>query len=215
MASSPPSAEPSSDAVRLYIEILQPIRAARVLDALEQHAERARTGRTWGALELRSELASDPAQKLAVMQKLGSGYDDHLGDQSSARARAGVLVMQPGTRARCACWRCDLQRGDYDGLTELYGHAPRLGRLAECSRAAIAPGSGAKVERSSGRRECSSIVGETSAPSVPTACSRRTQRAWGRRALIPISKKTKVDALAGAYEVLAESADSEAESSSS
>jgi tetratricopeptide (TPR) repeat protein len=125
----------STDAIRLFTEILEldPARV-EVLDALERHAERAKD---WGtlahALERRVELLQDDATRLAVLQKLGTVYADHLGDHAAAaRAWRRVLDLSPGHhRALRVLREAYLQGGDYDGLEELYGSQNDWEGLAE------------------------------------------------------------------------------------
>ncbi len=113
------------DAVRLYREILEADPSAGgALDAIEKHAERAKDWATlaW-VLEKRVEQASDDAASLAVLQKLGTVYADHLADHvSAARTWQRVLEIQPGhNRALRVLRDSYLEGGDYDALEQLYG----------------------------------------------------------------------------------------------
>ncbi|HEY3235290.1 MAG TPA: tetratricopeptide repeat protein, partial [Polyangiaceae bacterium] len=113
-----------ADAVRLYKQILDtdPSRGD-VLDLLEKYAERAKDWATLGeALEKRVDLLDDPAQRLNVLQKLGSVYADQLKDHhKAASAWRRVLELQPGhPRALRVLRDSYLMGGDYDGLEQLY-----------------------------------------------------------------------------------------------
>jgi tetratricopeptide (TPR) repeat protein len=112
------------DAVRLFRQILdeEPERI-EVLDALEKHAERSKDWSTLAyALERRTSMVSDDAGRIAVLQKLGSVYSDHLQDMpSSIQAWRRVLELAPGhPRALRVLRDGYLQAGDYDALTALY-----------------------------------------------------------------------------------------------
>jgi tetratricopeptide (TPR) repeat protein len=112
------------DAVRLFRQILdeEPERL-EVLDALEKHAERSKDWSTLAyALERRVAVAADEAARIAVLQKLGSVYSDHLSDMaSSINAWRRVLELSPGhPRALRVLRDAYLQAADYEELTALY-----------------------------------------------------------------------------------------------
>ncbi|MCE7890335.1 MAG: hypothetical protein DYH12_11650 [Sorangiineae bacterium PRO1] len=113
-----------ADAVELYKQILaiEPGRV-EVLDALEKHAERSKDWQTLASvLEKRVDATSDEAARLAVLQKLGGVYADHLGDHArAASAWRRVLELSPGhARALRVLRDAYLSGGDYDGLQSLY-----------------------------------------------------------------------------------------------
>ena len=112
------------DAARLYREILSEDPSnMQVLDALERHAERAKDWPTLAdALERRVAAASDDATRLAVLQKLGTVYAEHISDhQGAVRAWRRVIELQPGHQRALRVLRDSfLLAGDYDGLEELY-----------------------------------------------------------------------------------------------
>lgn len=123
------------DAVNLYRRILDedPSRL-EVLDALEKHAERARDWVTLAeALERRAALQTDEKERLAVLQKLGVVYADHLHDPKHATlAWRRVLQIQPGHHRALRVLRDSyLLSGDYDGLEELYASQNDYEGLAE------------------------------------------------------------------------------------
>ncbi|MBN2196558.1 MAG: tetratricopeptide repeat protein [Polyangiaceae bacterium] len=123
------------DAVRLYKQILDedPSRT-EVLDVLEKHAERARDWPTLAdALERRIALVDDGKDRLAVLQKLGAVYAEHLGDApAAARTWRRVLELQPGHHRALRVLRdgC-LEAGDYSGLEELYASQDDFEGLAD------------------------------------------------------------------------------------
>jgi golgin subfamily B member 1 len=124
-----------SDAVVLYKRILEedPTRL-EVLDSLERHAERSKDWPALSeALERRVDLAPDDTTRLAVLQKLGSVYADHLHDaQAAASAWRRVLELSPGHhRALRVLRESYLASGDYDGLEDLYGSQGDWEGLAE------------------------------------------------------------------------------------
>ncbi len=123
------------DAAKLYREILAADPGnAQVLDALERHAERAKDWPTLAeALERRVDALSDPGARLAVLQKLGTVYAEHVGDhQGAVRAWRRVLELQPGHQRALRVLRDSyLLAGDYGGLEELYASQGDWEGLAE------------------------------------------------------------------------------------
>ncbi|HMA93172.1 MAG TPA: tetratricopeptide repeat protein [Polyangiaceae bacterium] len=112
------------DAVQLFRQILdEDEERVEVLDALEKHAERSKDWATLAyALERRVGLAPDDASRIAVLQKLGSVYSDHLADSSSSiKAWCRVLELQAGhPRALRVLRDAYLQAANYDALNDLY-----------------------------------------------------------------------------------------------
>lgn len=112
------------DAVQLFRQILdEDEERVEVLDALEKHAERSKDWSTLAyALERRVGLAPDDASRIAVLQKLGSVYSDHLTDsESSIKAWCRVLELQAGhPRALRVLRDAYLQAANYDALHDLY-----------------------------------------------------------------------------------------------
>jgi tetratricopeptide (TPR) repeat protein len=124
-----------ADAASLYRKLLQEDPSASgALDALEKQAERDKDYRTVAeVLERRVTAATDPAQKLAVLQKLGAVYTDRLDDVEGAKkAWRRVLDLQPGQPKALRVLRdAFVGQGDYDGLTELYESQGDFEGLAE------------------------------------------------------------------------------------
>lgn len=113
-----------ADAVAYYREILDldPSRMD-VLDRLERHAERSKDWTTLAeALERRLAALEDVDAKLAVLQKLGSVYSDHLGDAEQAiGAWRRALELEPRQpRAMRVLRDTFLRSEDFDALEELY-----------------------------------------------------------------------------------------------
>ncbi|HEX4337856.1 MAG TPA: tetratricopeptide repeat protein [Polyangiaceae bacterium] len=123
------------DAARLYREILtDDPKNMSVLDALERHAERSKDWPTLAeALERRVDVLSDDAARLAVLQKLGTVYAEHVGDhQGAVRAWRRVLSLQPGHQRALRVLRDSyLLAGDFTGLEELYASQNDWEGLAE------------------------------------------------------------------------------------
>jgi tetratricopeptide (TPR) repeat protein len=142
------------EAAKLYREILAfDSGNMQVLDALERHAERAKDWPTLAeALERRVDALGDDASRLAVLQKLGTVYAEHMADhQGAVRAWRRVLDLQPGHQRALRVLRDSyLLAGDYAGLEELYASQKDWEGLAEvfsntADRAKDAP---AKIELS-------------------------------------------------------------------
>ncbi len=112
------------EATRIYQQILESDpNNLEALSALERQAERSKEWDVLArALERRAELADSVPQKMAVLQKLGSVYSDHLGDSVSAtRTFLRVLELSPGhARALRVLRDGYLKAKDYDGLEKLY-----------------------------------------------------------------------------------------------
>ncbi len=123
------------DAARLYREILaEDPKNMSVLDALERHAERSKDWPTLAdALERRVDVLGDDAARLAVLQKLGTVYAEHVGDhQGAVRAWRRVLTLQPGHQRALRVLRDSyLLAGDFTGLEELYASQGDWEGLAE------------------------------------------------------------------------------------
>ncbi|HVU03518.1 MAG TPA: tetratricopeptide repeat protein [Polyangiaceae bacterium] len=142
------------EAARLYREILAADPGnMQVLDALERHAERAKDWPTLAeALERRVDALGDDAARLAVLQKLGTVYAEHMADhQGAVRAWKRVLALQPGHQRALRVLRDSyLLAGDYPGLEELYASQNDWEGLAEVlsNTADRAKDSAVKVELS-------------------------------------------------------------------
>jgi tetratricopeptide (TPR) repeat protein len=123
------------EAAKIYRDILAADPGnMQVLDSLERHAERAKDWPTLAeALEKRVDALSDEAARLAVLQKLGTVYADHIGDhQGAVRAWRRVLDLQPGHQRALRVLRDSyLLAGDYAGIEELYGSQNDWEGLAE------------------------------------------------------------------------------------
>ena len=123
------------EAAKLYREILAADPGNMlVLDALERHAERAKDWPTLAeALERRVDALGDDASRLAVLQKLGTVYAEHMADhQGAVRAWRRVLELQPGHQRALRVLRDSyLLAGDYGGLEELYASQSDWEGLAE------------------------------------------------------------------------------------
>lgn len=123
------------DAARLYREILvADPKNVQVLDSLERHAERAKDWPTLAeALERRVDVLADDSARLAVLQKLGTVYAEHMGDhQGAVRAWRRVIAIQPGHQRALRVLRDSyLLAGDYAGLEELYAAQQDWEGLAE------------------------------------------------------------------------------------
>lgn len=116
-----------ADATRLYKMILaEEPNDLVALDALEKQAERDKDFVTVAdALERRAAMGGDSAQRLVVLQKLGSVYADRLQDPAgSLRTWRRVLELAPGhPKALRILRESYLALGDFDGLSELYAQA--------------------------------------------------------------------------------------------
>jgi tetratricopeptide (TPR) repeat protein len=123
------------EAAALYQEILklEPGNKA-VMDALEKHAERSRDYVVLASvLEQRIESEKEPKNQVALLQKLGLLYADHLNDVPSAmKAWRRVIELEPKhTRAMRVLRDHLLEVEDFDGLTELYASQGDFEGLAE------------------------------------------------------------------------------------
>ncbi len=142
------------DAVTYYREILDldPTRS-EILDKLERHAERAKDWPTLAeVLERRLPTLDSAEAKLAVLQKLGPVYAEHVGDQVKAiSAWSRVLEIEPRQpRAMRVLRDTFLRSEDYDGLENLYVSQGDFDGLAEVlgNTADRAADSSAKVDLS-------------------------------------------------------------------
>ena len=208
-------------AIRLYREIVDadPARGD-ALDALEKHAERHRDYASLAnALERRVERTSDPAAKLAVLQRLGSVYGDHLNDGKAAtQAWRRVLELSPGHhRALRVLRESYLESGDYDGLSELYASQKDWEGLAEVlsNAADRVKDPGAKVDLS--YRAAAVYEGPLAQPdrafrSYERVLSVTPEDGRAARALIPLYEQDEKWArLPALYELLLGQSESEAE----
>jgi tetratricopeptide (TPR) repeat protein len=143
-----------NDATRLYREILESDPGnSDALGALERQAER---GKDWStladALERRVGRTDDTAAKIAVLQKLGAVYSEHLADhEAAARTFVRVLELSPGhPRALRVLREGYLNAKRYDALEELYQSQNDWEGLADVlsNAADRAPDAEAKVELS-------------------------------------------------------------------
>ncbi len=200
------------DAIGLYKQLLdEDPERTEVLDALEKYAERGKDWTTLAdALERRVANSHDDAASLAVLQKLGSVYADHLGDHAAAaRTWRRVLELSPGHhRALRVLRESYLQSGDYDGLEELYGSQNDWEGLAEVlsNAADRAQESDAKVELS--YRAAAVYEARLSQPdrafrSYERVLSTRPDDERAARALVPLYEEDEKWArLPALYEVL-------------
>jgi tetratricopeptide (TPR) repeat protein len=205
------------EAVRLYKQILEedPTRT-EVLDALEKHAERARDWATLAeALERRVVLLDQDSARLAVLQKLGTVYGDHLNDPAAATgAWRRVLEVQPGHHRALRVLRdAYLDSADYDGLEELYAAQQDWEGLADVysSAADRAKDAQAKIElsyRAAAVYEQRLGQPDRAFRSYERILSADPGDARAARALIPLYEKDEKWArLPALYEVLYERAD--------
>jgi len=123
------------DATGIYRKILEgdPQNSA-ALAALEKQAERSKDWATLAeALERRAEQTDGAQAKMAVLQKLGGVYSEHLHDaQAATRTFLRVLELSPGhARALRVLRDGYLEAGDYDGLEKLYASQHDWEGLAE------------------------------------------------------------------------------------
>ncbi|HXX68803.1 MAG TPA: tetratricopeptide repeat protein [Polyangiaceae bacterium] len=196
----------------LYKRVLdEDPRSAAALDALEKQAERDKDFATVAeALERRSQLTTDPAARLAVLQKLGTVYSERLRDSPMAMsAWRRVLSLQPGHAKALRVLRDSyLGIGDFDGLTELYAQNGDWESLAEVLSGAAdkATEPALKVDLSF---RCAQIyVGELHAPERAFRAYERVlsvvpDDARAAAALVPLYEKDeKWGRLPALYEIL-------------
>src|SRR5690606_2627305 len=112
------------EAAALYQQILQiePGNGA-IMDALEKHAERSRDYAVLASvLEQRVATEREPKGQVALLQKLGVLYAEHLNDATSAMsAWKRVLEIEPKHSRAMRVLRDHLLEVEaYDGLTDLY-----------------------------------------------------------------------------------------------
>jgi tetratricopeptide (TPR) repeat protein len=123
------------EATRIYRQVLDGDKAnAQALAALERQAERNKDWATLAeALERRAEQAEGAQAKMAVLQKLGGVYADHLDDAAAAtRTFLRVLELSPGhARALRVLRDGYLKSSDFDGLEALYASQGDWEGLAE------------------------------------------------------------------------------------
>lgn len=210
-----------AEAVEIFKQILEidPARS-EVLDALEKHAERSRDWKTLASvLEKRVAATSDDAARLAVLQKLGGVYADHLTDHAAAAgAWRRVLDLSPGhARALRVLRDAYLSGADYDGLESLYASQGDWEGLAEVLSTAAdrAKDDATKVDLS--YRAAAVLEGQLKQPdrafrSYERVLSVDPTDARAARALIPLYEHDQKWArLPALYELVAERADSDAE----
>lgn len=211
----------ASEAVGIFKQILEidPGRA-EVLDALEKHAERSRDWATLASvLEKRVAATGDDAARLAVLQKLGGVYADHLADHAAAAgAWRRVLELSPGhARALRVLRDAYLSGSDYDGLEALYESQGDWEGLAEVLSTAAdrAKDDASKVDLS--YRAAAVLKTRLNQPdrafrSYERVLSVDPTDARAARELIPLYEHDQKWArLPALYELLAERADSDAE----
>lgn len=211
----------SEDAIRLYREILDedPSRSD-ILDALEKHAERNKDWATLAqALERRLLILTDDSARLAVLQKLGAVYADHLADSdASAHTWRRVLEIAPGhPRALRVLRDTYLQRADYDGLADLYGSQKDWDGLVEVlsNAADRATSDAVKIELS--YRAAAVLEGNLHQPerafrSYERVLSVDPTDVRAARALVPIYEaEEKWSRLPAIYEVLLPAAETTAD----
>lgn len=124
-----------ADAVRLYKLVLEEEPSyLPAIDALEKQSERDKDFRSLAeVLERRVELATDDAQRLQVLQKLGAVYTDRLSDSEGAsRTWTRVLELSPNhPKALRALRDRFLETHDFDALTAMYDRTQDYEGLAE------------------------------------------------------------------------------------
>ena len=123
------------EAAALYQQILQlePGNGA-IMDALEKHAERSRDYAVLASvLEQRVASEKETKNQVALLQKLGVLYAEHLNDAKLAMsAWKRVLEIEPKHSRAMRVLRDHLLEGeDYDGLSELYASQGDFEGLAE------------------------------------------------------------------------------------
>ncbi len=201
-----------ADAIRLQKQILElDPSAVHVFDALEKQAEREKDYASLAeVLERRVDAATDSAQKLAVLQKLGSVYSDRLKDTAgAARTWRRVLELSPGqTKALRVLREGYLAANDYVALEELYAAQSDWEGLAEflSSSADKAQEREQKLELSF--RAAAVYEDKLSAPERATRSYERVlatdaANAQAAKALVPIYEREERWArLPGLYEIL-------------
>lgn len=105
-----------------------------ILDALEKQAERSKDWVTLAdALERRARAGVDPKTQIAVLQKLGTVYEDHLGDSArAAGAWRRILELEPGhARAVRTLRDLFLASEQFDALDALYSSQSDFEGLAD------------------------------------------------------------------------------------
>lgn len=208
----------AADAVEIYKQILEldPARA-EVLDALEKHAERSKDWKTLASvLEKRVTASADDAGRLAVLQKLGGVYADHLDDHAAAtRAWQRVLELSPGhARALRVLRDAFLANSDYDGLEALYESQGDWEGLAEVLSTAADRAKEDKTKIDLSYRAAAVLEQKLQAPdrafrSYERILAADPSDARAARALIPLYEHDQKWArLPALYELLAEVAES-------
>jgi tetratricopeptide (TPR) repeat protein len=204
------------DAAALYRRLLEEDpSAAGALDALEKQAERDKDYKTVAeVLERRVAAAPDEAQKLVLLQKLGSVYTDRLHDVSGAKdVWRRVLDLQPGHPKALRILRDSyLAQGDYDGLAELYAKEGDFEGLAEVLSSAADKTNDAELRTTLSYRAAEIYVERLKAPeralrAYERILASRPGDARAAAALVPIyEKEEKWARLPPLYEVLLERA---------
>ena len=208
-----------ADAAALYRKLLEEDPAAPgALDALEKQAERDKDYKTVAeVLERRVAGASDDAQKLTVLQKLGGVYTDRLHDVEGAKkAWRRVLELQPGQPKALRVLRDSfIAQGDYDGLADLYVAQGDFEGLAEVLSSAADKTNDPALKIDLSYRAAEVYVQRLKAPerafrAYERILSSRPTDARAAAALVPLyEKEEKWARLPPLYEVLLSQAESD------
>ena len=204
---------------RLYKQILDADPGASdVLDALEKQAERAKDWATLAeALERRARRSTDDAARLAVLQKLGAVYAEHLNDPAARGAHLAPRARAPArapARAARAARVVSRRAATTTALEELYASQNDWEGLAEVLSTAADRAKDNATRRSSSRfRAARGLRGEARAPERAFRSYERDprgrpeRRARRRGALIPLYEKDEKWArLPPLYELLCRAA---------
>ncbi len=187
-----------ADAMKLYKRVLEEDPSATgALDALEKQAEREKDFATVAeVLEHRAKVASEDAQKLVILQKLGAIYAERLHDhKGSLSAWRRVLELSPGHAKAMRVLRDSyLAVGDYDGLTELYASHKDYEGLVEVLSAAADRATDAEVKIELSFRSAAIYSTDLKAPerafrAYERVLSVRSNDARAAAALVPIYER--------------------------
>ena len=203
--------ERGGEAVYLYKRILEEEPGdPAALDALEKQAERDRDFPTVAeVIEKRIEFTDDTAQKLALLQRLGTVYADRLQDQGgAAKTWKRVLDVSPGNAKAMRTLRDSyLAGGEYDALLELYAKGNDWEALAEVFSGAADRSTDAAVKVELSFRAADVYATKLNAPerafrAYERVLATRPDDARAAAALIPLYEKDeKWPRLPALYEI--------------
>jgi tetratricopeptide (TPR) repeat protein len=207
------------DAAAIYRKLLdEDSGAPGALDALEKQAERDKDWKTVAeVVERRVKSATDDAQKLVFLQKLGAVYTDRLQDMEGAKsAWRRVLELQPGHPKALRVLRdAYLAQGEYEGLADLYVAQGDFEGLAEVLSSAADKATDPTLKVELSYRAADVYVRRLKAPerafrAYERILSSRPGDARAAAALVPLyEKEEKWARLPPLYEVLLSQAESD------